>query len=266
MQMKMKALALDFDGVISDSVAESFVCALRTLGELQCDAALLSQADALFDAGRAAVLQHPRYAGFLELMPLGNRAEDFAVLLLLATRGVERLDQSEYDHHRDALEPGFLDEFHTLFYEQRRMLSEKDRRAWLALLGPYPEFIRILRRHSDRVTLALATAKDSRSVAILLEHYGIADLFPADRILDKETGADKRAHLNALSERLALEPGEITFIDDKLNHLESVSQLGVRCGLAAWGYNGERERRLASELGHLVCEIAHVEDQLFPLD
>jgi phosphoglycolate phosphatase-like HAD superfamily hydrolase len=264
--MQMKALALDFDGVISDSVAESFVVALRTLGELRPETGFTGEADSLFEGGREAVLSHPHYAGFLELMPLGNRAEDFAVLLLIVSAGGCELEQADYDREREALDPGFLTSFHRLFYEQREMLSERDRAAWLGLLGPYHDFVRVMRRNSTRVALALATAKDSRSVGILLEHYGIDDLFGPERILDKETGPDKRAHLRVLSERLDLAPEEITFIDDKLNHLESVSQLGVRCGLAAWGYNGERERRRARELGHLVCELERIEEQLFSPD
>ncbi len=131
-------------------------------------------------------------------------------------------------------------------------------------MGPYPPFVDLLRRRSHDVVLALATAKDAASVSLLLRAYGVADLFPDDRILDKETGVSKSAHLTLLAERLEFEFEEITFIDDKVNHLETVSRLGVRCGLAAWGYNGAREHGLARELGHLVCGLADVESQLFP--
>jgi hypothetical protein len=55
----------------------------------------------------------------------------------------------------------------------------------------------------------------------------------------------------------------MTFLDDKVNHLDSVSPLGVRCGLAAWGYNGPREHGLALERGYLVCRLDDVEAQLF---
>ena len=37
----------------------------------------------------------------------------------------------------------------------------------------------------------------------------------------------------------------------------------MRCALAAWGYNGEREIRLARERGYLVCSLEDVERQLF---
>ena len=56
----------------------------------------------------------------------------------------------------------------------------------------------------------------------------------------------------------------MTFVDDKLNHLEAVAPLGVRCALAAWGYNGPREQDAARRSGFLVCDLDDVEGKLFP--
>ena len=57
---------------------------------------------------------------------------------------------------------------------------------------------------------------------------------------------------------------EITFIDDKVSHLDAVAHLGVACGLATWGYNGEREIALARQRGYLVLGLDDVEAQIFP--
>jgi phosphoglycolate phosphatase-like HAD superfamily hydrolase len=111
--------------------------------------------------------------------------------------------------------------------------------------------------------LAIATAKDRASVRALLDAYGIADLFDDARLLDKETGVSKSAHLEKLQRDFNVDFGEITFVDDKVNHLDAVAGLGVRCALATWGYNGEREVRLARERGYLVCTLDEVEGQLF---
>ena len=75
--------------------------------------------------------------------------------------------------------------------------------------------------------------------------------------------ASKRAHLIALAELLGTDFGDMTFVDDKVNHLEAVAGLGVRCALAAWGYNGPQEYALARERGFLVCELSDVERVLF---
>ena len=55
----------------------------------------------------------------------------------------------------------------------------------------------------------------------------------------------------------------IVFVDDKVNHLEDVASLGVRCTLAAWGYNGPREHELARHRGFDVCSLAEAERVLF---
>jgi phosphoglycolate phosphatase-like HAD superfamily hydrolase len=259
----MKILALDFDGVISDSAAESFVVALRTYTRMRYDTKLVQVARGIELLSPEALRRHPLYLGFLELMPLGNRAEDFAVVLAILEAGIRVKSQADYDAQRNAQPRTFLDAFHTRFYAERRRLADGDRSAWLALLGPYPDFIPLLRRWSAQVILALATAKDRRTVAILLDDYRIADLFSDGRILDKEAGRGKRAHLTALSRRLGVDFSEMTFVDDKVNHLEDVAGLGVRCALAGWGYNGSREHVRAREQGFLVCELADVEHLLF---
>jgi len=120
-----------------------------------------------------------------------------------------------------------------------------------------------LTRRAADTRLAIATAKDRSSVLALLRAYGIEALFDPDDVLDKETGVSKTAHLERLRRRHGVDFAEITFLDDKVNHLDDAARLGVRCGLARWGYNGEREERLARARGYLVCRLDDVERQLF---
>ena len=111
--------------------------------------------------------------------------------------------------------------------------------------------------------MAIATAKDRTSLRLLLHEYGISEWFPEKHVLDKETAVSKRVHLEILAETLNLAFGDIIFIDDKVNHLDAVAPLGVRCALATWGYNGPRERRLAAERGYLLCELDALDTHLF---
>lgn len=245
----MKLLALDFDGVISDSARECFVVALRTYRAL-CPGSVRREEPEL-------------YAGFVENMPLGNRAEDFGVVLRALEEGAALPDQAAYDAFRDALDPAWLRSFHRHFYRVRGELAEGDRAGWLALMAPYPGLLAVLRRRAGDAALAIATAKDRHSVRLLLEAWGAADLFPEDSVLDKETGVSKVAHLEHLQERLGLPFAEISFVDDKVNHLDAVAGLGVRCGLASWGYNGPREEALARERGYLVLTLEDVEAKLY---
>ncbi|MEX1311768.1 MAG: hypothetical protein AB1Z65_15185, partial [Candidatus Sulfomarinibacteraceae bacterium] len=88
-------------------------------------------------------------------------------------------------------------------------------------------------------------------------------LFAPELVLDKETGVSKTAHLTALRDRLDVPFESITFVDDKLNHLEAVAPLGVRPVLAGWGFNTPREHDLAAAKGFPVANFADVEQVLY---
>jgi phosphoglycolate phosphatase-like HAD superfamily hydrolase len=247
----VKLLALDFDGVVSDSAREAFAVARETYLDLRPDSPLRH-------ADETALWRQ-----FLALMPLGNRAEDYATALAAIDAGVELPDQASYDAYRNARDPAWLRAFHRRFYQVRTAFSESDREVWLSLLAPYPPLLELLRRRAGDCEYAIASAKDRASVGILLAQYGIADLFEPERVVDKEAGVTKDAHLTRLADLCGLDFAEITFVDDKVNHLDIVAPLGVRCALAAWGYNGPREHRLAREHGHLLCTLEDFEQQIF---
>jgi phosphoglycolate phosphatase-like HAD superfamily hydrolase len=196
-------------------------------------------------------------------MPLGNRAEDYAVVFSALDKARAVPDQEAYDAFRAEHDSAFLRDYHARFYRVRHALAESDPDGWYALMGPYPRFVELLRRCSGRVILSIATAKDRRSVRALLRAYGIDDLFDDERVLDKEAGVSKSMHMELLQRRFDCAYEQIVFLDDKVNHLDDVARLGVRCGLACWGYNGEREVRLARGRGYLVCSLDDVEAQLF---
>ena len=262
----MKLLALDFDGVISDSAPEAFAVALLTYTDLQpdsrfCDRRVQLEADPL--PGADELTADPLYDSFLELMPLGNRAEDYAVTFSALEAGKPVVDQASYDDFRSELDEDWLQRFHIHFYENRTSLSTRDAAGWRRLMGPYPQLLPVLARRSGDAILAIATAKDRRSVEMLLREYGIEDLFTEGRVLDKETGVHKDSHLRQLHRTLGVGYAEMVFVDDKVNHLDTVAELGVCCALASWGYNGEREIELARDRGYLICTLEDVESQLF---
>ena len=249
----MKLLALDFDGVICDSASEAFVVAVRTFAEVFPEHPL----------GPAAEQSAELLAGFIEHMPLGNRAEDYAVVLAAIAREVPLPDQAAYDAFRARAEPVRLRAFHKRFYRVRAAWAEADPAGWLARMAPYPGFCELLHRRASEVRLAIATAKDRGSVRKLLAAYAVADLFPEGFVLDKDAGEQKRDHVAKLAALAGCAPAEVTFVDDKLNHLEDVAALGARCVLAAWGYNGPRERRSAEARGFLVCGLGDFEARVF---
>jgi phosphoglycolate phosphatase-like HAD superfamily hydrolase len=247
----LRALALDFDGVVCDSAREAFVVALRTYRRV------------LSPAFMPGELDEALFAEFVARMPLGNRAEDYAIALTSIERGRALADQAAYDAFRAELDAGALRAFRKQFYRERAAWMQRDAPGWHAHMRAYPGICELLRRRAGEVALAIATAKDRRSVRALLTHYGVADLFPEGAVLDKETSASKREHVRLIAERAGTAVSEVTFVDDKVSHLEDVAGIGARCVLAAWGYNGARERRIAEARGFLVCELADFEARVF---
>jgi phosphoglycolate phosphatase-like HAD superfamily hydrolase len=247
----MRALALDFDGVICDSAREAFTVAVRTYRRVLSPGFARNELDTEL------------FTEFVALMPLGNRAEDYGIALTAIERGRALADQAAYDAFRRELDAAALRAFHKQFYRERADWMRRDPLGWHAHMRAYPGLCELLRRRAGEAAFWIATAKDRRSVRALLQHYGIADLFPEGVVLDKETSASKREHVRRVAEGAGVAPEEVTFVDDKVSHLEDVAALGARCALAAWGYNGARERRIAEARGFLVCELADFEARVF---
>ena len=131
-------------------------------------------------------------------------------------------------------------------------------------LRPDQRLIFLLERRCDEEILP---ARSLTPTELLLREDEMAEMFgPAGSREVEELMAHSDGWLGPLEwlrGRTGCEFSEITFIDDKVNHLDSVASLGVRCALAAWGYNGAREIELARLRGYLVCTLADVEAQLF---
>ena len=258
----MTVLALDFDGVVCDSSREVLATALATYEAIRPGSALIARLRArLGDAAWHALelTGDPIAAPFRSMMPLGNRAEDFGVALEAIERGAVPTDQGAYDAFFATLDRVWLTTFHETFYRQRAAARATDSDRWIGLHEPYRPFLDLLRRRSGDVRLALATAKDRRSARLLLDQLGVGDLFDTELVLDKETGVAKTAHLSEIRHRTGVAFDAITFVDDKVNHLERVAPLGVRPVLAAWGFNTAREH----DLGFAVANIDNAERVLY---
>ena len=247
----MNALVLDFDGVLSDSAREAFAVAWRALLDVDPD------------SGIDRLDEDAAFRAFVEMMPLGNRAEDFGTALLAIERGLRFETQEDYDRFRAKRSEDWVERYHRRFYEVRTEIAVRDPATWLSWMRPYEPLLDVLRRRAGTVTYAIATAKDGASVRRLLRAYGVDDLFRDEHVLDKETGTNKRSHLRTLSDRLDVPFAEMTFVDDKVNHLDSVAALGVRCALAAWGFNGPREHELARNRGYPVLSLEGLDEILF---
>ncbi|MCP4895727.1 MAG: hypothetical protein GY906_02035 [bacterium] len=263
---KLPVLALDFDGVICCSAGEVLLTGLEAYVDMVPSSRFVETLSRFHGTSAldAALIEQDEFSrAFQPLVPLGNRAEDFGVALCALERGAKLIDQQAYDEFYRSLDSDWLSAFHEAFYRCRATSRDQDQASWLRLHRAYEPFVDILHRNCSKMTLAIATAKDECSVRLLLDFFGISDLFTDELILDKDTAIEKQVHLSLIAERTGADMHRITFVDDKVNHLEGVQHLGVRLVLASWGYNTSREVARAEELGFAVATLDTAEPTLF---
>jgi phosphoglycolate phosphatase-like HAD superfamily hydrolase len=248
----MSVIAFDFDGVLVDSSPEIRHTALVTWSSLRPESDLQARWQADPEVRRRMD----------DLIPLGNRAEDFGVACRILDENLTIATQSAYDAFKSAIDSDWLERYHRAFYDSRAALREQDPRGWIALQRTYPGVLEALRRHRARHTYAIATAKDGASVRKLLAAAGADALFPRHLLFDKDTGVVKTAHLEAIAAATGTAVSDLTFIDDKVNHLQAVASLGIRAVLADWGHNTPREHQLARDLGFEVLSLDTMEQRL----
>lgn len=234
----LRVLALDFDGVIWDSVGECFEVGWRAYKEL---------------VGRelsGAVYRE----GFLGGRPLARTGSDFFILLSLLeqdpTRDLSALSFQEFLvlRQRHAEQMG---RYNKIFYDLRSHYRDTDMEQWASWQGPYASMLAFMDAWESKfVGAALATTKDTRSAQALLSTTGRD--WP---VFGKEFSVDKEQQIRGIAELFKVQPSEILFVDDLLENLEQVAPTGARTALARWGYNTAESRDEAEQLGYPVVSV-----------
>jgi len=256
-----RLLVFDFDGVISNSIHDSFVTALNTYAGMMhvLHLPLEGKIDPPDDIFRFEKSHPGLFSDFQHLLPFGNRAEDYYVILQMIGKGLAKSihNQDDFDRCREQLPRKDKDDYTRRFYIERNERQDRDPEAWSKLLPVFPGVAEAARILSGRMKLAIATSKDRRSVDLQLKRYGMAVLFGKGAILDQNFSNSKRDHLIHFHEFFKIPLADMHFIDDKALHLLEVMDLSVRCHLALWGFNTEREHAIARENG---INLLRVED------
>lgn len=253
-------LVFDFDGVLCDSIHDSFMLSLNTYIEIEPRHHLpldspLYPVDPVF----AFEKSHPElFEAFRNLLPLGNRAEDYYVMwTIIDTQKMEKIQtQEDFDQFKLKFSQESMENYAKKFYNNRGHFQETTPELWAKLLPPFPGIPEAVKNLSERFFLSIATSKDRVSVDFLLERYGIQKFFPPEYILDKDFATSKKVSFQYLHQNLGVAFEKMHFIDDKVLHLVVVKELGVRGYLALWGYNTRREHQVAQEHGFVLLELS----------
>jgi phosphoglycolate phosphatase-like HAD superfamily hydrolase len=234
-------LALDFDGVLCDGLAEYFQTAWRAYGRIwpNANSAPTDELEPAFRRLRPVVETGWEMPLVLRALVLGiPKSEILANWSTLALELVAKESLSSAD--LGAAVDGLRDEW-----------ISQDVESWLALHRLYPGV-------SDRLQQVLASdvhpvivsTKEGRFIRQLLQGQGVD--FPSDRIFGKEVKQPKTQTLRELKQQFgqqSSEPPTIWFIEDRLKTLQTVAAqtdlADVQLFLADWGYNTKGDRAQA---------------------
>ncbi len=243
-----KVLALDFDGVICDTVREALRSAWQVSQEI-----------------RGGVEANPPpgvAASFIRLRPVLEFGWEFPVVVLALLEGADEatlLREFQGTWRQRILAKYQLSpaDFASRVDSARDRAIRRSLTDWLADQGPYPGVADKLRTAlKEGVRIFVLTTKEGRFAQKLLETHGV--VLPADQVWGKEQARPKAELLRVLRQENAVSFADIWFVEDRLKTLQAVEQQSdlteVRLFLANWGYT------TASD-----CEEAERDPRMTPL-
>jgi phosphoglycolate phosphatase-like HAD superfamily hydrolase len=246
----MKLLALDFDGVICDGLREIFLTGYNAYLHFHPDTRILDGCPLTFEFyDEFGGAKRGLFDLFVRLFPFGNKADSQYVILRAIEGNRKCTKDDDFKRFKAKLDPGLLQTYSETFYEERSRLKDMDYGKWLRMYHIYPGMRENLIALGKRFSLAIATSKDKNSVLAILRANRLGNLFPADSILDKEYGNTKDVQIKLFREKFKLDYQDICFVDDRLQVIVPVKNLGVNCYLATWAGSTSEQRKEAKALG-----------------
>ena len=257
----MKIIAIDYDGVIVDSIMDSLFVSHNAY--LRLYGAEHKQ----YFGGTLFTFQNwpekkKKYAQRIQeyrlLRPYIRMASDYGLIQKLMEEGRKIPNQQAFDHYREVTDFDFK-RYHDAFYQERMRLQQEDFQSWLKLVPPYYGIVTGIRRFiTEGYKVMIATSNRREIVArnFQPQYYNIP-IRPKD-ILDHRFGSDKSMQMTYIHEQFATPYQDICFIDDQLAHLKQTRKLGIKPFLAGWSYATEQQKKEAKTLGMPVIRTEQV--------
>lgn len=241
--------AFDFDGVLWNSVDECFFLGsevFREMGEeLPGDYGSLRKK---FREGRF----------------LAKTGDDFYITLKMMQNNplieFENVTYEKYYSYRESYSTG-MKVFAGNFYALRKKMQQEDPEKWLSLQGPFEGILQQLPLIQESFRdLVICSTKDRESIRLLLFRHGLEF-----SIFGREDSTHKSEQIKALSEKMETPTEKIIFIDDLVENLNHVTEMGCIGVLAAWGYNNPKVREEARENNFFLLTKENITGQLMTI-
>ena len=261
----MKILALDFDGVIVDSVLDSLFVGHNAYLRLYGPGKKKYFGGELFtfENWEETKKQHQEEIKYYQtLRPYIRGATDYGLIQKLIEENKSIKNQEEFDNYRKVVKFDF-EGYEKEFYKERERLQNTDYRAWFNLEPAYPKVIEGIKKLLEEETkIVIATSNSRKAIARTFtpEYFGFT-IDPED-ILDRRYGEDKSEQMKQIVKLYHVKFEEIYFVDDQLSHLIQARPLGVKVFLAGWSYATKAQKEEARKQNILIIEK---EEDFYPI-
>lgn len=144
-------------------------------------------------------------------------------------------------------------------YAARKRFIDKDIKRWFAMHQTYQPLWDELIRHQQHPFVIL-TNKNHDATWRLCRHFGLA--MDADDIYSGDNGVTKIENMRQIRQRFGRQ--QYVFIDDSIKNLQELDRHFNRDekvlspALAAWGYIGARDTKMAPESGYPALQQTDV--------
>jgi phosphoglycolate phosphatase-like HAD superfamily hydrolase len=253
----LKILALDFDGVIVDSVLDSLFVGHNTYLRLYGWEVKKNFGGELFTFENWEKIKRnyqKEIKYYRTLRPYIRGATDYGLIQKLMEEKEVIESQEEFDNYRNSVDFDFED-YEKEFYKERERLQNIDYRAWFNLEPPYPKIIQGMKKLlEEEIKIVIATSNRRKAItkSFTPEYFGFT-IDPKD-ILDKRFGEDKSEQMRHIVKFYKVNFEDIYFVDDQVSHLIQTRPLGIKVILAGWSYATEAQEEEARKQDILVIE------------
>jgi len=261
----LKILALDFDGVIVDSVLDSLFVGHNAYLRLYGPGKKKYFGGELFtfenwEETKKQYQEEIKY--YRTLRPYIRGATDYGLIQKLIEENKFVKNQKDFDHYRKTAKFDF-EGYEKEFYKERERLQNINYRAWFNLEPSYPKVIEGIKKLlEERTKVVIATSNRRKAIAksFTPEYFGFT-IKPED-ILDKRFGEEKSEQMKQIIKLYNIEFEGIYFVDDQVSHLIQTRPLGVKVFLAGWSYATKTQKE---EAGKQNIPIIEKEEDFYPM-
>jgi phosphoglycolate phosphatase-like HAD superfamily hydrolase len=222
-------LALDFDGVIADSIGECLVVGHNAYVKFTRSGVRILHLEELEEGHRNESRRLRRFV---------RCGEDYVYIQLALDNGVRLQDQQAFDLFVTK-HANLKNTFYDLFYKERALFSTAEEDLWVELNPLYRGVKQFLLQYPSKKRLFIVTTKQIKYALKILTGNRID--FKEENCFCAGSGDTKLAIIRELLVKEKIPAAKFYFIDDQVDTLLKVKEAGVHCFLAQWGYTSEAQ-------------------------